>query len=244
MPLLRTLLSPPLHALLRGVEWVGEITPGTRRAAGFGTFGASSCIGFPQATVLGERSIHIGTETLIGRHVTLTVGYGVGDTNVPERGLVIGDRCVIGARCTLTAHESIELGDDVWFGQDVFVSDASHGYQDPAVPIGQQLGMHQPVAIGSGSWIGHGAMVLPGTVIGRNVVVGAGSVVRGEIPDHAVVAGIPARVVRHLEPGLGWVGARDGDVRPIRDSGDLELLVQEHEAAEAARRSGSELDTA
>ena len=52
---------------------------------------------------------------------------------------MIGDRCVIGARTSLTAHTSIVLGDDVWCGQDVFVSDASHGYQDPSVPIGRQL---------------------------------------------------------------------------------------------------------
>jgi acetyltransferase-like isoleucine patch superfamily enzyme len=127
---------------------------------------------------------------------------------------VIGDRCVVGARCTLTAHTLIEVGDDVWFGQDVFVGDASHGYQDPDQPVGRQLGEHQPVRIGSGTWLGHGAIVLPGTTIGRNVVVAAGSVVRGTVPDHAVVGGAPARVLRSYEPGLGWVSA-SGDLRPV-----------------------------
>lgn len=229
MPLLRTLLSPPLHALLRAVEWVGEITPGTRRAAAFGSFGKGSCIGFPQATVMGERSMHIGADTLIGRHVTLTVGYGPGDTNIPARGLEIGDRCVLGARCTITAHDAIQIGDDVWFGQDVFVSDASHGYQDPEIPVGQQLGLHQPVSIGSGSWVGHGAMILPGARIGRNVVVGAGSVVRGEIPDHAVVAGVPARIMRRFEPGSGWVHDSSGDVRPIMTGNDIDALLAQAE---------------
>lgn len=69
------------------------------------------------------------------------------------------------------------------------------------------------VHIGHDVWIGHGAIVLPGTRLGRNVVVAAGSVVRGEVEDHAVVAGVPARVVRHHEPGVGWVSA-SGDVRP------------------------------
>ena len=134
---------------------------------------------------------------------------------LPARGLVIGDRCVIGARACITAHSSIEIGDDVWFGKDVFVSDASHGYQDPDTPIGRQLGPHQPVTIGSGSWIGHGAIILPGTSIGRNVVVAAGSVVRGLVPDHAVVAGVPARVVRGYVPGVGWARSGGTDLREV-----------------------------
>lgn len=159
--------------------------------------------------------MHIGEDTLIGRHCALSVGYGPGQDPLPARGLVIGDRCVIGARACITAHTSIVIGDDVWFGKDVFVSDASHGYTDPTTPIGRQLGEHQPVSIGAGSWIGHGAIILPGTTIGRNVVVAAGSVVRGTIEDHAIVAGVPARVVRRLEPGIGW-GRKDGaDVRQV-----------------------------
>jgi len=199
---------------VRVLDSAGEIVPGTRAGDGFGSLGEGSCIGFPQATVMNTWAIHIGTGTLIGRQATLSVGYGPDDPQTPPRGLVIGDRCIIGARCSLTAHESIEVGDSVWFGQDVFVSDASHGYQDPDVPIGQQFGTHSPVRIGSGSWLGHGAIVLPGTTLGRNVVVAAGSVVRGTVPDHTVVAGAPARVLRRWEPGVGWVG-RDGDVRPV-----------------------------
>lgn len=204
-------------AVVGGARWLdraGKIVPGTRAAEEFGSFGADSSIGFPVATLMGTQSVHIGTRTLIGRQVTLSVGYGPGDPGIPERGLVIGDRCVIGARSTLVAHASIEIGDDVWFGQGVFVCDASHGYQDPDLPIGEQFGAHQPVRIGAGSWIGHGSIVLPGTTLGRNVVVAAGSVVRGEVPDHSVVGGAPAKVLRRFEPGVGWVGT-GGDLRPI-----------------------------
>jgi acetyltransferase-like isoleucine patch superfamily enzyme len=203
--------------VLTGWRWldrVGQIVPGTRAAERFGSLGPGTSIGFPTATLMGTRSIHIGSDTLVGRHVTLSVGYGVLDTRAPERALVIGDRCVIGARCTIVAHESIVIGDGVWFGQDIFVSDASHGYQDPELPIGEQFGAHLPVEIGAGSWIGHGAIILPGPRIGRNVVVAAGSVVNGPVADHTVVGGAPARVLRHLEPGVGWVGTR-GDVRPV-----------------------------
>lgn len=212
----RRVLNRSVHALWRRIERWGDVAPGTDLADGFGTFGKGSCLGFPVATVYGEQQIHLGKDTLIGRFSTLSVGYGPTQEVLPEHALVIGDRCVLGARICITAHESITIGDDVWFGQDVFISDASHGYQDPDIPVGQQFGAHQPVSIGSGSWIGHGAIILPGARIGRNVVVAAGSVVRGLVEDHTVVAGVPARAVRRLEPGVGWVTPDvPGEVRAL-----------------------------
>jgi len=210
----------------RAIQWgwtrvrvAGAIAPGTAAAERFGSFGEGAVVAFPAATLYGERHIHIGALTMISPWVTLAAGYSPEQTSVPERAMVIGERCVFGLRSGIVAHESIEIGDDVWFGQDVFVTDANHGYADPDTPIGRQLGPHQPVSIGDGSWIGHGAVVLPGARLGRNVVVAAGSVVRGEIPDHSVVAGVPARVIRRLVPGVGWVRP-DGppDVRPASDT--------------------------
>lgn len=204
-----------LHTLRPLIEEAGAIRPGTRLARDFGSFGEASLINHPVATLFGAGNMHIGAETLIGRNATLATGYGPDDTHTPVRALVIGDRCIIGAGAVVTAHESVEIGDDVWFGNLVFVSDAGHGYQDTETPIGRQLGSADPVSIGSGSWIGHGAIILPGARIGRQVVIGAGSVVRGIIPDHSVAVGVPATVVRRLEPGTGWVDTRNrADVRP------------------------------
>ena len=214
MPRTSRLLNRAVHAALRWADRAGEVVPGTDLADRFGSFGTGSCIDFPPATLLNVESIHLGRDVLVGRNATLAAGYGVGDPNLPARALVIGDGCVLGAGITITAHQQVEIGEAVFTGQRVFVTDASHGYQDPDSPIGQQFGTHQPVRIGPGSWIGHGAVILPGTRLGRNVVVAAGAVVRGEVEDHAVVAGNPARVVRRLEFGVGWVGT-GGDVRPI-----------------------------
>ncbi|MET3963781.1 acetyltransferase-like isoleucine patch superfamily enzyme [Marmoricola sp. OAE513] len=201
-------------AVNRWLHHHGAVRPGTRHGDTFGRLGEGTWISHPIGTQYGLGSVFVGEDCLIGQYTVLAVGYGPQDDNRPAKGLEIGDRCVIGARSILTAHSSITIGDDVWFGQNVFVSDASHGYQDPETPIGDQLGDHQPVSIGSGSWIGHGAVILPGTTIGRQVVIGAGSVVRGTIPDHSVAAGVPAKVVRRLEPGTGWVATNGSDVKP------------------------------
>jgi len=220
------LLNRMILVVRRWVQRAGSIAPGTDGADRFGTFGVGSMLNYPTATLFGEQSIHIGEDTLIGPNAVLSVGHTPDDANAPERGLVIGDRCVIGAGVVLTAHESIVIGDDVWFGQSIFVSDASHGYQDVITPIGLQLGYSDPIEIGAGSWIGHGAMILPGARIGRNVVVGAGSVVRGAIPDHSVAVGVPAKVVRRLVPGQGWVSTGDpDDVRPAYTPEQVERLL-------------------
>ncbi len=118
--------------------------------------------------------------------------------------LRIGDRCVIGRGSHIVAHHSLIIEDDVFTGPYVYITDQNHGYADPDVPIGRQMPLNAAVRIGSGSWLGAGAVVLPGACIGRNVVIAAGSVVRGTVPDRCVVAGVPARVVRTYAPGDGW----------------------------------------
>ncbi len=181
------------------IQSAGAIYPGAVGAQNFGHLGQGSLIGFPCLSLHGESSIHIGRDTLITSWVTLGAGYGPGQTSIPERALVIGDRCVIGIGCGIVAHESVELGNDVWLGQQVYITDANHGFSDPQVPIGQQLGDHLPVRIGDGAWIGHGAVILPGVTVGRRSIVAAGAVVTSDVPDGVIVGGVPARVLREIE---------------------------------------------
>jgi serine acetyltransferase len=162
---------------------------------------------FPPGSVFGENGIEIGEDTLIGQQVSLSAGALPGQDLLSLTVLAIGDRCVIGRGSHIVAHESVEIGDDVWTGPYVYITDQNHGYEDPDTPIGTQFPVNRPVRIGSGSWLGAGAIVLPGASIGRNVVVAAGSVVRGTVPDHCVVAGVPARIVRE-HTVAGWQPSR------------------------------------
>jgi acetyltransferase-like isoleucine patch superfamily enzyme len=126
---------------------------------------------------------------MIGPNVALSAGMVPGQRCLSETVVSIGDRCLIGRGSGIVGHLSIEIGDDVWTGHHVYITDQNHGYDDPDLPISQQVQPERPVSIGSGSWIGHGSVILPGATIGRNVVIGANSVVTGPIPDHSIAVG-------------------------------------------------------
>lgn len=157
-------------------------------------------IAFPPTALYNEQYIRIGRNTLIGPRVTLSAGMVPGQVMASDPVVRIGDRCLIGHGSGVVGHLSIEIGDDVWTGHHVYITDQNHGYEDLTQPISRQTQPEQPVSIGAGSWLGHGTVVLPGATIGRHVVVGANSVVRGDLPDFCVAAGNPARVIKRLDP--------------------------------------------
>lgn len=190
--------SEVMHRGLEASRHLGAIGPDTRRGRRFGAFGERSVICFPPAALVNERYIRIGAGTMIGSHVSLSAGMVPGQVCVSDPVVSIGNRCLIGRGSGIVGHLSIVIEDDVWTGHHVYVTDQNHGYDDLSIPISQQSMPEMPVRIGAGSWLGHGTVVLPGATIGRHVVVGANSVVRGEFPDHCVVAGNPARVVKHV----------------------------------------------
>lgn len=180
-----------------GSRWAA-IGPDTRRGRAFGAFGAGSIVCFPPGTIMNEGFIHIGEGTMIGPQVALSAGMVPGQDCVVNPVVRIGDRCLIGRGSGIVGHFSIDIGDDVWTGHHVYITDQNHGYDNLELPISQQSMPEQPVRIGSGSWIGHGSVVLPGADIGEHVVIGANSVVTGRIPDYSVAVGAPARVIKDM----------------------------------------------
>lgn len=182
-------------------SWRAAIAPGSQRAARFAAFGSGSAICFPPAALYGEEAIRIGESTLIGPRASLSAGMVPGQDLISDQILCIGDRCLIGRGCSVVAHLSVVIDDDVFFGPNVYVTDQNHATDRPDVPIGHQSQPERPVRIGAGSWLGTNVVVLPGVTIGRQVAVGANSVVTGDLPDGVVAAGVPARIVRRPESG-------------------------------------------
>jgi acetyltransferase-like isoleucine patch superfamily enzyme len=202
------------------IQQAGTVTAESAAGRRFAAFGPGSLMAFPTGSVYGEGWIEIGDQCMIAQLVTLCAGMAPGQDLGPEPVLRVGDRCVIGRGSHIVAHHSIEIGDDVFTGPYVYVTDQNHSYADLDVPVGRQWPVNSSVSIGAGTWLGTGAIVLPGSVIGRNVVVAAGAVVRGTVPDYAVVGGVPAKVIKEYVVGEGWqspVSALAGPAAPFRD---------------------------
>lgn len=189
-------------------DWLSRkasIHSGGAKSRAFHSFGEGSLIMWPHTTIFNERYISIGSGTLIGKDVALSAGMVPGQTCLTSPVVTIGDRCLIGRGSGIVGHLSIVIGDDVWTGHHVYITDQNHDYRDVTVPISRQSQPERAVTIGDGSWIGHGSIVLPGSTIGRHVVIGANSVVTSDIPDYSVAVGSPARVIRRYLEGEGWV---------------------------------------
>ena len=132
---------------------------------------------------------------IFGRRVTVFGNFTV----VNPKNVRIGSNCAINHDVFLLGRTGISIGDGVVLsarcmlldaGLDTRTSGSRKDFEHVAAPI----------TIGNGVWIGAGAIILPGVTIGEHSVVGAGSVVRKDVPERAIVAGNPAKVIRQIGP--------------------------------------------
>lgn len=108
----------------------------------------------------------------------------------------IGSNSGIGIRAEISGE--CHIGDNVIMGPDCQIWTVNHNFSDLTRPIKYQGNTaEKPVYIGSDVWIGSRVMILPGVHIGNGVVIGGGTVVSKDVPDYAIVAGNPGRIVKY-----------------------------------------------
>ncbi|MCI0521488.1 MAG: acyltransferase [Chloroflexi bacterium] len=139
--------------------------------------------------VFHPENIEIGDEVYIG-HNTILKGYHLNR-------MVIANGVWIGQQCFFHSAGGISIGKHTGLAPGVKILTSAHSLAELDLPI-----LHSPlhfaaVSIGEGSDIGVGAIILPGVTIGRGVQIGAGAVVTASLPDYAVAAGNPARILRY-----------------------------------------------
>ncbi len=162
------------------------------RTLRFRSFGERSVLHRPD-WVYGPHVIEIGSDVIILPHIWLSAERQTWNTDRPA--IEIGDGVGIRPYCTLSAAQSIVIEDNVVLSAFTTVVDSNHTFDGPSENVLWNPLSSAPVRIGRGTWVGERVAVLAGAQIGRFCMIGANSVVNGEIPDHSVAVGSPARVV-------------------------------------------------
>lgn len=131
----------------------------------------------------------------MGEEVTF---YGNAYVNAVGRkgSIEIGNRTHVDQFCVLYGQGGIRIGSRCAIASGVIVYSQSNQYEaNPENDIINQPVVYAPVSIGDDVWIGAGAIILPGVEIGNHAVIAAGAVVRRDVGEWAIVAGVPAHVV-------------------------------------------------
>jgi acetyltransferase-like isoleucine patch superfamily enzyme len=108
--------------------------------------------------------------------------------------LKIGKNVYINTNCLAMARGGITIEDDVMIAANASLISNNHD------PYDRQVLTCKPVLIQKGAWIGAGAKIMPGVSVGKYAIVAAGAIATKDVPDYAVVAGTPAKVIKMLDP--------------------------------------------
>lgn len=117
--------------------------------------------------------------------------------------LFVHDNVSIGQGFHVIASGELHIGNGCLISGEVFVTDTDHTFDRIDAPVFDQPDRISPTCVGDNCFIGIGARIQAGTTLGTGCIVGANSVVRGNFPDHCVIVGAPARVVKHYDPESG-----------------------------------------
>jgi acetyltransferase-like isoleucine patch superfamily enzyme len=139
--------------------------------------------------------LEIGKDAVVRLGRWSWIGHG-SKIRAHEGEVQIGAKTVLGQECTISCFQHISLGRECIVADRVMLIDFDHGVVEVERPIREQGIYKRDVRLGHNVWVGYGACFLRGITVGDNAVVGTYAVVNRDVPANAVVAGVPARVVR------------------------------------------------
>lgn len=136
---------------------------------------------------------------------TIGKGTNIHPTAIIREGeyVTIGEHCLINHNNVIQAGKSengrITIGNYVHTGTNVVMLGFNHGFYTREVPTKEQDYLDAPITIGNDVWIGTGAVILAGVTIGNGAIIAAGAVVNRDVPDYAIVGGVPAKVIKYRD---------------------------------------------
>ena len=154
----------------------------------FSKIGNLSYIGKP-LYIEGRKNISIGNRVRIYPGIRMEA--------LNDGRIHIGNNLAIEQNVHIISGNSVmNIGDDTTISANVFISNVDHEYTDIEKSVMEQQLQFKETQIGNSCFIGYGAVILPGTKLGKHCIVGANAVVRGTYPDNCVLAGNPAKIVK------------------------------------------------
>lgn len=137
-----------------------------------------------------SQTVRIIVLRIMGARIPMSAAVYSGIEYRNPKGLIVGEGTALGHRAILDARMGLNIGKSVCFGTEVMIWTLHHDYNDiDFKAIGGE------VNIGDFVWLGSRCILLPGISIGKGAVIAAGAVVTKDVPDFAVVGGIPAKVI-------------------------------------------------
>ncbi len=157
----------------------------------FGRFLLPSYIGKP-IYIGGFRNIYIGKNVRIFPNARMEA--------IGENGRIsIGNNVAIAQNVHITSARNLNIGNNSTILQNVMITNIDHEYTKIGQHILEQPHVISPTDIGENCFIGFGAVIQAGTVLGKQCIVGANSVVRGNFPDFCVIVGVPAKIIKRYD---------------------------------------------
>ena len=195
------MLTPRYARLFWRYLWRRLLTSAGRRWASDGPFFLGKGLELkiePRGEIRFGRFVWIGDGTKIRCH---------------EGAVEIGAKTVMGQECTISAYQHVRIGEECVIADRAMFIDFDHGVVEVERPIRLQGIYKRDVEVGNNVWIGYGACILRGVSVGDNAVIGTNAVITKDIPANAVVAGIPARIIRMREEprDLRWANPVEPD---------------------------------
>ena len=140
--------------------------------------------------------IEIGANSLVMHGAVLHV-YNFRD--LPHAGIKIGEDCLIGEYSVIRGQGGVTMGDRVYTSPFTQIIAVNHIFSDPDRPFVEQGITAEGIVIEDDVWLGASAVITDGVRIGQGAVVAAGAVVTKDVASHTVVAGVPAREIKHID---------------------------------------------
>ena len=137
----------------------------------------------------GGAGVHLGDEVIVNRNCMLQAKAGP---------IHLGRRTSVGSNSVIVSTAGVEVGEAVLMAGNCYISAGVYRTDDLSRPVmDQEAYSRGPIRIGDGVWIGTGAIILDSITVGKGAVIGAGALVNRNVPEGAIVAGVPAKVLRY-----------------------------------------------